>query len=101
MLKYLTKISERLANLKSGMEKNADKWNQMPEDPFFVQSLIDEIKSKDKEIEKLRNTLSQKYSEARAISREKQDLIDLLEKRAIGLHAENPEKLNEYGILKS
>lgn len=98
-MKYLEKISQRLIELKNGIEKNSDKWKTMPEDPVFVQKLIDEINSTDTGIQKLRIELSQKYFQARVISREKQNMIDRLEKRAIGIHAENPDKLEEYGIL--
>lgn len=99
-MKYLEKISQRLIELKNGIEKNSDKWKTMPEDPVFVQRLIDEIKHKNNEIDDLKKTLSQKYSEARAVSREKQTMLERLEKRAIGLHAEDPCKLEDYGIYK-
>lgn len=100
MLKYLDKILERLTYIKEGIELNSSKWEQMPENSVLVQKLIDEIKSKGNEIEQLKHSLSQKYNEARTISRVNHEMIKRLEKRAIGLHAENPDKLEDYGIPK-
>lgn len=100
MLKYLEKILGRLNKIKSGIEINSFKWELLPENPELLQQVIDEIKVKGSEIEKLKAELSKKYSEARNISFEKQELIKRLEKRAVGIHAENPDKLSDYGISK-
>ncbi|MEO8513498.1 MAG: hypothetical protein ABI543_08065 [Ignavibacteria bacterium] len=98
MLKYLDNISQKLTKIKQGMQNNSGLWIHMPENPEFVESVLEEISFKDKEIENLKQTLSQKYAEARTISLEKKMILNRIEKRAIGVHAESPEKLNEYGI---
>jgi|SRR4030095_1355581 len=100
MLKYLNNISQKLYGLKTGMEKNIDKWERMPEKPEYVQAVIDEINIKNSEINELREKLSQKYMEARKLRAEKINIITMLQKRAIGIHAEEPGKLNDYGINK-
>lgn len=98
MLKYLNTVSRRLEEIKRGMENNIKTWEQMPENPSFVETLINEVNEKNNEIENLKKTLSKKYSEARSLSGEKKIILNRLEKRAIGLHADAPEKLYEYGI---
>jgi|SRR4030095_5475836 len=101
MLKYLNEISQKLEGLKSGMEKNIERWERMPEDPEYVQRLINEINSKNTEIDNLQKTLSLKYSEARDLKNQNQSAVNTMVKRAVGLHAESPEKLNEYGIINN
>jgi hypothetical protein len=98
MLKYLENISRKLNDIKSGMEKYSEKWEQIPENHNFVQSVIDEINFKNRQIELLRDELSRQYLEAREMKNEKMKIVARLEKRAIGVHADSPEKLNEYGI---
>src|SRR4030095_6860128 len=101
MLKYLKEISQKLEGLKSGMEKNIERWEKMPEDPEYVQKVINEINFKNNEIDRLQKTLSAKYSEARELKNQNQSLVNTMVKRAAGLHAESPEKLNEYGIINN
>ncbi len=98
MLKYLNNITGRLHEIKIGIEKNKSKWNGVPENPTYVESVINEINSKNDEIENLKKTLSEKYAEARRLCAEKKNILSRLEKRAIGIHADCPEKLTEYGI---
>jgi predicted nucleic acid-binding Zn-ribbon protein len=98
MLKYLVNITKRLEEIKSGIEKNSPAWKHIPENISMIDSHISELNNKNKEIESLKNSISFKYKEARQLSTEKKILISRLEKRAIGVHADNPGKLNEYGI---
>jgi hypothetical protein len=101
MLKYLDNISQQLKDIKKGVEINSDKWRPMPENPGYVQSLIDKINSKNSEIESLQIQLSEKYGEARILKENNIEVIKLMVKRVIGLHAENPERLIDYGIIKN
>lgn len=98
MLKYLNNISRKLTGIKRGMETNEASWKHAPENSAFVDSVLNEINEKGREIENLKQILSQKYAEARALSLEKKIVLSRIEKRAIGIHADSPEKLNEYGI---
>lgn len=98
MLKYLSQISSKLEDIKRGIETNNDLWKHFPENTFYVNSIIEEIKNKEIEIENLKKTLSEKYAEARKLSDEKKKILVRLEKRAIGIHAESPAKLLDYGI---
>ncbi len=101
LMKYLTIITEKLQIFKKGMEKNAKYWVSLPGIEAHVQLHINEVSAKNREIEQLRKELSLKYSEARALNVEKKEFINKLEKRAVGFHADDPEKLIEYGIKKS
>jgi hypothetical protein len=98
MLKYLSQISSKLEDIKRGIKNNNELWKHVPENCFFVESVIEEIEKKNSEIENLKKTLSEKYAEARRLSEEKKAILTRLEKRAIGIHADTPDKLNEYGI---
>src|SRR5258706_13460371 len=98
MLKYLSQISCKLEDIKRGIESNNDLWKHVPENSSFVESVIEEINCKNSEIENLKKTLSEKYAEARKLSDEKKLILTRLEKRAIGIHADTPDKLSEYGI---
>ena len=100
MLKYLSQISSKLEDIKRGIETNNDLWEHVPENVLFVESIIKEINCKNNEIENLKKRLSDKYAEARKLSDEKKTILTMLEKRAIGIHADAPEKLIEYGINK-
>lgn len=100
MLKYLNSITKRLTEIKRGIENNSMMWKHAPENPEFVESVLTEISVKEKEIENLKQALSKKFAEARELSSEKKILLLRIEKRAIGIHAESPEKLNEYGIKR-
>ena len=86
--------------IKSGIEKNQKNWESVPENPSSVQLHIDKINTKNTEIEQIKKSLFQKYAEARLLVREKKQVIEVLEKRAVGIHADNPEMLKEYGIKK-
>lgn len=98
MLKYLDNITKKLNEIKKGMENNRESWLHTPENPGFIEKVLCEINMKDKEIETLKKTLSRKYTEARTLSIEKKLILTRIEKRAIGIHADSPEKLSEYGI---
>jgi len=98
MLKYLSNITNKFIQIKQGVENNSDLWKHAPENSAFIESTMNEIDEKEKEIESLKQTLSKKYAEARLLSEQKKIILRRIEKRAIGIHADEPEKLNEYGI---
>ncbi len=101
MLKYLSKISEQLNFFRKGVEQNMKKWSVFSENPSVIQGHIEEVEAINREIKGLKSTLSRKYAEARLVSVQKKKFISKLEKRAVGIHADEPEKLIEYGINKN
>jgi len=98
MTKYLQNIISRFEELKVGIIKNNDKWKTIPESVEKIDQHIKEVKIKDKEIEKVKKLLSSKQAEARRLKDQKKDKIEIIEKRAIGLHADETERLEEYKI---
>jgi hypothetical protein len=98
MLKYLDNISKRLEKIKNGIEKNKNMWQVFHGDAFQLESHINEVLDKDIEIDSLKKSLAKKFFEARKLKEEKVLILSILEKRAIGIHADEPEKLKEYGI---
>lgn len=77
------------------------KWSVFSENPALIQGHIDEVEAINREIEQLKGTLTGKYAEARLVKTQKRAFIAQLEKRAVGIHADEPEKLIEYGIIKN
>ncbi len=98
ILKYLFEIASRLGVIKKGMESNNSLWQGLPETPQNIAGHINETITLGMEIEKLKKELSEKYSQARELRKSKKIIINTLEKRAIGIHAHEPNILTEYGI---
>lgn len=98
ILKYLVEIASRLTELKTGMENNIGSWQGLPESPELIAEHIHETVSLGMEIERLKKELSEKYTKARELRRNKKVFIDTLEKRAVGIHAHQQNSLTDYGI---
>lgn len=94
-MKYLENLIKRLSELNEGVQMNMAQWNGVPAN---IDKHINELKKMDKEIEDIRKALSKKLSEARKLRDEKKDEIIKLEKRAIGIHADDESKLSDYNI---
>ena len=95
-MKYLENLIKRLVELRNGVKKNMDQWNGLPNG---IEDHIGELKKMDDEIEDIRKLLSAKLREARKLRDEKKDEITKLEKRAIGIHADDESKLKDYNII--
>ncbi|MCB0722883.1 MAG: hypothetical protein KDC42_11310 [Ignavibacteriae bacterium] len=95
-MKYLENLIKRLIELQNGVKKNMDQWNGLPNG---IEDHIGELKKMDDEIEDIRKLLSAKLREARKLRDEKKDEITKLEKRAIGIHADDESKLKDYNII--
>jgi hypothetical protein len=98
MLKYLDNIAKRFEQIKKGIEINKNMWQFFPGDTIQLESHLNEVIEKDDEIESLKKSLAKKFYEARKLRDEKNLILTRLEKRAIGIHADEPGKLKEYGI---
>lgn len=97
-MKYLRKIIDALKDFKTGMLINAARWVGQSETPATVQAAVDELEAKEAEIIALKQNLSVKLAEARALRSVKDVYAEGLENLARGLHSSDPEKLIEYGI---
>jgi uncharacterized lipoprotein YehR (DUF1307 family) len=98
MTKYLQTLVLRIQELKKGMTLNMEQWKSMPETPEELEMEIKEIEDADKDIAGVKEQLSMKQERAREIRDKKKALIQKIEKRAIGIHADELEKLEEYNI---
>jgi len=98
MTKYLQTLIGRFQELKQGMTQNRERWSLMPESPEEIEREIREIQTVDKEVSEVKKQLSQAQKLARDVRNEKKAVIQKIEKRAIGLHADEEEKLCGYNI---
>ena len=95
-MKYLENLIKRLEELKNGVKKNMKHWDRPPNG---IDDHINELKKMDEEIENIRKLLSAKLREARKLRDEKKDEVTKLEKRVIGIHADDESKLKDYNII--
>ncbi len=97
-IKYLANLAERFSVISGGIKQNQDKWQSFNITAEVIQAHIENILDTGKEIEDLKKLLSEKLSEARKLKEEKKLILMQLEKRAVGIHADDETKLNEYGL---
>ena len=98
MSKYLADPCTRLKKLKQGMEANPTIWLNQPETPAKVQTKIDQLLTKEKELENLKELMLIKQAEAHTLSDESEEYANRLESITIGLEGNFVEKLIPYGI---
>jgi hypothetical protein len=98
LLSYLIEPKDRLAALKAGMEKNPALWTDLTVTVQDVNGIISGIEAKSAEVENAKQVQALKLSEARDLSGTANKLADKIENLANGFHAENSDKLLEYGI---
>jgi len=98
MIKYINETISRLEAEKNGMEKNSAKWQNQSDTPSSVQSIIDGLNAKEKEIEGIKNSLSIAQGEAKALQAAAEKVADRIENIAIGIEDSSQEQLNIYGI---
>ncbi len=99
MLKYLQKVYDRFSGFKNGVNLNLPKWAGYPAiTPVTLQADMDNINDADQEVQAAEDTLAQKLAAARALAETKTLKADQTEERAIGIHAEEKDKLVEYNI---
>jgi biotin operon repressor len=97
-IKYLSNLAKSFEELKEGIKCNEALWKNFNISPETIDEHINKIYSKGKEIEDLKKELSQKLSEARELKDSEKKILDMLEKRAKGIHADDENKLKDYGI---
>lgn len=100
MVKYLHSLISRFEELKKGISVNHEKWNIMPDVSGKIDQNIEEVKEIDKLVSEKKRELSEIQARARMIKEKKKEFISVMEKRALGVHAEESEKLKDYNIKK-
>jgi len=98
MVKYLNSLISRFEELKKGISINPEKWNIMPDANGTKDQNIEEVKEIDKLVSEKKRELSEIQARARMIKEKKKELITVIEKRELGVHAEESEKLKDYNI---
>ena len=99
MRKYLQAVHDRFSGLKNGIGLNEADWAIHPSDTeLAMEAKMTQITDKNTEIEQLEDALKQKQAEARTLADNLHLAADVVEKRAIAIHATNPNKLAEYNI---
>ena len=98
MVKYLNSLISRFEELKKGISINPEKWNIMPDANGTIDQNIEEVKEIDKLVSEKKKELSEIQARARMIKEKKKELITVIEKRALGVHADESEKLKDYNI---
>ena len=98
MLKYLTKVRDRLLGFLNGVNLYPTKWIGQPETPADIQSKIDGIDTLQEELYQLKTQISIKKKDARKLEKEIVKYIKGMEKKATGFHAEELGALEEYKI---
>lgn len=98
MIKYLEIQIKRLKELKMGIERHREKWKLLNESPEVINEHVNELEKLNNEIAHTKKLLSEKLGNARNMKNDKSQVIERLEKKAIGLHADEEEMLNEYKI---
>ena len=98
MLAYLSEVKDRLKLLKAGMVKNAAIWTSQNVKPEDVDTAVAAIETKDARVEAVKQEQTILLGDARELSTSSIKLADKIENLALGLHADDAEKLVEYGI---
>ena len=98
MLKYLTKLRNRLVGLLNGVSKNQSKWTGQPETLADIQSKIDGIDALQEELNHLKSQISIKKKEARQLEKDLVLYAEIIEKKANGFHKTEQKVLTYYGL---
>ena len=98
MVKYLNSLISRFEELKKGISINSEKWNIMPDADRTIDHCIKEVKEIDNLVSEKKRELSEIQAKARMIKEKKKEFISVIEKRALGVHAEETERLKDYNI---
>ncbi len=98
MLQYLRAEIDRLNGFMFGRAKNPEKWANNEVTEAEIKTSIDSLAAAEKQIEEIKNMLSQKQAEAKNLKAIAVKLGDKVENFINGYHADEPQKLIDYGI---
>ncbi len=98
MKKYLQELVDDLTSLKRGLEMNVAKWAGLPVNADQLQAAIDALTIKDAQIAEAENKIAMLRTEARDLVEKNKKLARQAENLALGIHQNEQELLNGYGI---
>ena len=98
--KYLQQEIDRLTNLKNGISANSGLWTNQPANLGAVQDAIDALQGKANAIAELQINLGELQEQAHNEIVIQDKVADQIENLAKGIHSNEPEKLDAYGIVR-
>jgi hypothetical protein len=98
MIQYLRDESDRLKDFKGGIEKHPEVWSNNSYTPVLIQTQIDLLDTKEKQIDGTKKLLHQQQIEARALQQSTSRIGDEIENYVYAYHPHEPEKLLDYGL---
>ena len=98
MVKYLTKILDRLRTMKTGITNNGADWIGQPITAADVQAEIVVLEDKQQKIKDAEDVLKQKNMDGRTAALAGNLMITKVENLANGIYVANTGKLTEYGV---
>ncbi len=102
MTKYIDDLVKDLVARKSGIEKNAIKWEGMPVKTEDIDSIVVELQTLEKQIDDTVEAAQQLRAKARIMVDENKRKVEKIDNLAYGLHNDDRTQLLSYGItLKS
>lgn len=97
-MKYVENSLTKLENLKNGITKHTDKWQNQPAGLTDVEAAITEIAAKKKEVDDAKDLLAVKQTEMHGVVNQNDPLIEKITNLTLGIEADTPQNLIDYGI---
>jgi hypothetical protein len=98
MTKYIDDLVKDFSNRKSGMEKNANLWQNLPVKTTDIDETVVELKTLEKQIDDSLEAVQQLRAKARLLVVEKKKKVAKIDNLAYGLHDDDATQLLSYGI---
>jgi hypothetical protein len=98
MTKYIDDLVKDFLTRKSGIEKNAKLWENLPVKTTDIDETIVELKALEKQIDDSIEATQQLRAKARLLVTEKKKKVDKIDNLAYGLHNDDAPQLLSYGI---
>ncbi len=98
MTKYIQDAIIKLRELYLGMNENPNDWTNQPVTILQVEDAIKALAKKDEEIDIAKDALQIKRNEGRATTNDSLKLANQVDNLVLGIYANNPIKIVEYGL---
>jgi hypothetical protein len=98
MTKYVDDLAKDFLSRKSGIEKNAALWQNLPVTIADIDATVAELKLVEKQIDDSLEAAQQLRAKARLLVTEKAKKLDRIDSLAYGLHNDDTTQLLSYGI---
>lgn len=99
MIKYISALVSQLKSRKNGIIKNNPLWAAMPVSAATIDPIIAELEAIEEKIADAEAALQQLRNHARNLVASKETDLTQIDNLAYGIHATDPAKLADYGII--